>query len=45
MAAGTSRFEALGPGKMCSHRAFVAAVNDVDDELLAFVREAYEGAA
>jgi len=43
-AAGTARFEALGPGKVCSHRAFVAAPDDIDDELLTFVREAYEGA-
>ncbi|MBA2668191.1 MAG: DUF4287 domain-containing protein [Trueperaceae bacterium] len=41
---GTARFEALAPGKMCSHRAFVAAPVDIDDELLAFVREAYEAA-
>ena len=43
--AGTERFEALGPGKMCSHRAFVSGHDDIDDELLAFVREAYEAAA
>ena len=43
-AEGSERFEALGPGKMCSHRVYLAAVDDVDDELLAFVREAYEGA-
>jgi len=43
-AAGAARFEALGPGKMCTHRAFVAAPDDIDDELLAFVREAYEAA-
>lgn len=42
---GTERFEALGPGKMCTHRTFVAAPEDFDDELLAFVREAYEAAA
>jgi hypothetical protein len=43
-AAGTARFEALAPGQMCSHRAFVAAPDEIDDELLAFVRQAYEGA-
>ena len=44
-AAGTERFEALGPGKMCTHRTFVTAPEDIDDELLAFVREAYEASA
>jgi hypothetical protein len=41
----TARFEALGPGKMCSHRVFVAAPEEIDDELLAFVRGAYEASA
>lgn len=44
-AEGTARFEALGPGKMCSHRVFVVAPDDIDDELLAFVRGAYEASA
>jgi hypothetical protein len=43
-APGTARFEALGPGKMCTHRAFVGAPEEIDDDLLAFVREAYEAA-
>ena len=43
-AEGPARFEALGPGKMCTHRAFVAAPDEIDDELLGFVREAYEAA-
>jgi len=43
-AEGPARFEALGPGKMCTHRAFVAAQDEIDDELLGFVREAYEAA-
>ena len=43
-AEGTARFEALGPGKMCTHRAFVTDAGEIDDELLAFVREAYEAA-
>ncbi len=41
---GSERFEALGPGKMCSHRVYVAERDEIDDELLAFVREAYEAA-
>ena len=44
-AEGPARFEALGPGKMCTHRTFVSASEEIDDELLAFVREAYEVAA
>jgi len=40
-AEGTTRFEALGPGKMCTHRTFVSEAGEIDDELLAFVREAY----
>jgi len=43
-AEGTERFEALGPGKMCSHRTFVTAPDEIDDELLGFVRAAYESA-
>jgi hypothetical protein len=43
-AEATERFEALGPGKMCSHRTFVTGPEEIDDELLAFVGEAYEGA-
>lgn len=41
---GTARFEALAPGQMCTHRAFVTDAKEIDDELLAFVRAAYEAA-
>ncbi len=44
-APATPRFEALGPGKMCTHRTFVTTADEIDDELLAFVRAAYEAAA
>lgn len=44
-AAGTERFEALGPGKTCSHLACVETLDDIDDELVAFVRAAYDAAA
>ena len=43
-AEGTARFEALGPGKMCTHRTFVTEAKEIDDELLGFVRDAYEAA-
>lgn len=43
-AAGTARFEDLGPGKMCTHRAFVSDAREIDDALLDFVRAAYEAA-
>lgn len=41
---GPARFEALGPGKMCTHRTFVTGPDEIDEELLAFVRAAYEAA-
>lgn len=44
-AEGSARFEPLGPGKMCSHRVFVTTPDDIDEELVAFVRAAYEASA
>jgi hypothetical protein len=41
---GTARFEALAPGGMCTHRAFVAEAHEIDDELIGFVRAAYAAA-
>ena len=43
-AEGPARFEDLGPGKMCTHRTFVTDAQEIDDELLGFVRAAYEAA-
>lgn len=43
-AEGTARFEELGPGKMCTHRTFVTGPDEIDEELLAFVRAAYDAA-
>ena len=39
------RVQGAAPGEMCSHRVYVAAPDEIDDELLAFAREAYEAAA
>jgi len=44
-AAPTARREALPAGSMCTHRVLLAGAAEVDDELVAFLREAYEGAA
>jgi hypothetical protein len=41
----TARREALPDGSMCTHRVFVAGAEDVDEEFLAYVREAFVGAA
>ena len=39
----TERLESSGPfGSMCSHRVRLTSVADVDDELIAWIRKAYE---
>lgn len=43
-AEGDDRMEALGPGKMCTHRARISSLEEVDDALLVWVRRAYEAA-
>lgn len=39
---GTSRLEALPPGGMCQYRVKVTAANEVDRELLGWIRKAYD---
>lgn len=43
-APGTERREAMPPGGMCTHRVFVESVEQIDDELLGYLRSAYEAA-
>ena len=41
---GTDRLESLPPGGMCQYRVFLHEPSDVDDELLAWVKTAFESA-
>ena len=41
---GTSRLEALPPGGMCQYRVKVADAKEVDAELIAWIRQAYDAA-
>jgi hypothetical protein len=40
----TSRLEALPPGGMCQYRVKLTSAADVDSELLAWIRQAYDAA-
>jgi hypothetical protein len=42
---GTARLEAQKPGGMCQYKVKVTEANQVDTELIAWIRRAYEGAA
>lgn len=44
-AATSSRLEAQKPGGMCQYKVKVTAAAEVDDELVSWVRQAYDGAA
>ncbi|MGE3887259.1 MAG: DUF5655 domain-containing protein [Vicinamibacterales bacterium] len=44
-AASSSRLEAQKPGGMCQYKVKVTAAAEVDDELVSWVRQAYDGAA
>ena len=41
---GTSRLEALPPGGMCQYKVRLASEAEVDDELIAWIRRAYDAA-
>jgi hypothetical protein len=43
--AGSARLEAQKPGGMCQYKVKLTDASEVDDELVAWVRQAYEGAA
>ena len=42
---GSGRLEALPPGGMCQYRVKLTAPGEVDAELMAWIRHAYDGAA
>lgn len=42
---GTPRLEALPPGGMCQYRVRLAEAGEVDKELVAWIRRAYDESA
>ena len=41
---GTSRLEVLPAGRMCQYRIYLSDVSDVNDELMGWIKEAYDSA-
>jgi len=41
---GTQRLEELPPGRMCQYRVFLSDTSDVDDELMGWIRKAFDSA-
>jgi hypothetical protein len=39
----TERLQAMPPGGMCQYKVFLSQASEVDDELIGWVRQAYEG--